>query len=425
MPVEVPEFPALTNSQYGLAVRCFLQVQVASSFGSSCNNHHDKSAPHGDLCTFQDRDTWNNSRTLKSVQKTRGLHVAAALDGLGTGATLACIAATIGLRYGPAYIGVVGAVGVLGRLASVLVEHRNRYPNYASRLFLAIASSFAVVFAAYLGSWQIAALVFSLFAAGNLLYGTSLIASSEGRISQVGAFGMSGQAAAQVLVGVAFALSRPWGLFMSCLLIALQAVSLALWHPKYEPEETDQPSPTRAAWGLYFLPALLLSIAGYGPLALAATLVARGFGSEWMGLGLACYAVGALVVPVIERLRPLRTYSPLACGALLACSSLTWLIGTQSLALLAASRLISGVCAFTAQSAIIRKASGKNDRVALSLCSLGLGVGVQFGALWCGPIAAVSVYAMGVSSAVASIACGFAIHVWERKYKDRNLTRSH
>ena len=359
------------------------------------------------------------------MQKTRGLHVAAALDGLGTGATLACIAATIGLRYGPAYIGVVGAVGVLGRLMSVFVEHRNRYANYASRLFLAIASSFAVVLAAYLGSWQIAALVFSLFAAGNLLYGTSLIASSEGRISQVGAFGMSGQAIAQVLVGVAFALSRPWGLFVSCLLISLQAVSLALWHPKYEHEETHQLSTTRAAWGSAFLSALLLALAGYGPLALAATLVARGFGSQWMGLAMVCYAVGALVVPAIERLRPPRTYGPLACGVLLACSSLGWLVGTQSLVLLCASRLVSGICAFTAQSAIIRKASDKNDRVALSLCSLGLGVGAQFGALWCGPIAAISVYAMGVSSAVASIACGFAIRAWDRRHNESNPTRSY
>jgi hypothetical protein len=252
-----------------------------------------------------------------------------------------------------------------------------------------------------------------------------LIASSGGRISQVGAFGMSGQAAAQVLVGIAFALSRPWGLYVSCLLIGLQAVSLALWHPKYAPEEQDQQSPTRIAWRLSFLPALLFALAGYGPLALAATLVARGFGSQWMGLAMVCYAIGALVVPVIERLRPPRTYNPLVCGVLLACSSLAWLVGTESLVLLCASRLISGICAFTAQSAIIRKASDTNDRVALSLCSLGLGVGAQFGALWCGPIAAVSVYAMGASSAVASIACGFAIRVWDRNHQERNLTRSY
>ena len=106
-------------------------------------------------------------------------------------------------------------------------------------------------------------------------------------------------------------------------------------------------------------------------------------------------------------------------------ASLGWLVGTQSLVLLCASRLVSGICAFTAQSAIIRKASEKNDRVALSLCSLGLGVGAQFGALWCGPIAAISVYAMGVSSAVASIACGFAIRAWDRRHKESSLTRSY
>lgn len=375
--------------------------------------------------TREDLDILSGPCTLVEVQKTRGLHTAAALDGLGTGATLACIAATIGVRYGPAYIGIVGAVGVLGRLASVLVEHRNRYSNYASRLFLAIASSFAVILAAYLGSWQVAALVFSLFSAGNLLYGTSLIASSEGRISQVGALSMSGQAAAQVLVGVTFAFSRPWGLYVSCLLVGLQAVSLVSWHPKYEPEPTDQTRPTRAAWSFSFLPAILFSLAGYGPLALAATLVARSFGSEWMGLAMVFYAVGALAVPLIERLRSPSTYSPLLCGVLLACSSLAWLVGTQSLVLLCMSRLLSGIFAFTAQSAIIRKASGDNGRVSLSLCSLGLGVGAQFGALWCGPIAALSVPIMGVSAAAASIVCGVAMRALDRKQAKSELSRSY
>jgi hypothetical protein len=355
-------------------------------------------------------------------------YVTMGIIGAGGAATQAVIAVLVGARYGTAAAGVVLGAGVLGRLAAAVLERRDAVSRVLTRLYVTMAGSLALIVTAAVGPWWATAVVSALAGVFPVLLMSSLMHRNHGSIPGGSSASMLAQAATFFVAGAAAGASD--GALVAVAVATTGALALLRGVVDDEPashaaaDETSgddtvgngtarettpgaagsvagEPGPGTLVWVAF---PLLLGVVAYGPLQLFATLVTVGLGAGWVGPGFLVYALGSLVAGRVLATRRLGLVAVALLGAV---GGAVWFIALSSWGALLVTRFVAGVVMFVAQGAMLQRAA-EHGRASLASALVGVGVGAQLGAVWCGLLAESSIAAMAAVSVVASLGLAVA-----------------
>lgn len=338
-------------------------------------------------------------------------YVTMGVVGAGGAATQAVIAVLVGARYGTAVAGLVLGAGVFGRFAAAMLERRGAAPQVLTRLYVMMVGSLALIVTAAAAPWWAAAVMSALAGVFPVLLMSALMHRNHGSIPGGSSASMLAQTAAFFVTGVA-ARAGDWALVAVAVAITgalvllrgvvagVPASPVAMQVDAGEGRQTDDEpvvaAPGALVWTMF---PLLLGVVAYGPLSLFATLVTVELGADWVGPGFLSYALGSLLA---GRVLAARRFGLGGVAVLAAMGGAVWFVALLSWGTLLVTRFVAGVVMFVAQGAMLQRAS-EHSRASLASALVGVGVGTQLGAVWCGLVAESSITAMAAVSVVASL----------------------
>lgn len=334
------------------------------------------------------------SQNPNRLTKSRAVLLALFMNGAAFATQQVVIAVVIGSRFGPSGVGILLAAGAVGRVIAPWVEDLASPPGLLART-LGVVTSVALLlsFLENAPLW-VMAIFMAPIGCLSVLFSATVMGVAPEAIPAGSSAGMFGQAAGMFAAGLAALVST-----MAALAVAFAGVLLLLTVPWFlstpstkAASATREPESLRGEWVYPFL----LALCSYGPLGLFAALAAAEFGPGWVGPAFLVYAAGSVVA---ARLTERLDIDPSTGAFLASAGSLLWVFGFLSLPLTLAARFLSGVLLFLAQGTLLRRAGVRGGSAAVTSALVGLGIGAQLAALWCGILAEVSVTLMAATSA--------------------------